>query len=1023
MFRKLAIISVFLLTANSFAQFDKYNSEFEWYTIKGKNVEVHFHEGAERTARVVLKIAEEVWDPVCSLYEYYPDKVHYVIKDIDDYSNGATYFFDNKIEIWTSALDFDLRGSHNWLRNVISHEFTHMVQIQASLKTTRSVPAVYLQVLNYEDKRRPDILYGFPNVIASYPLAMLNMPAWFAEGTAQYMRKEFDYDYWDAHRDMILRSYVLDSNMLTWNQMGVFEKTSLGNESVYNSGFALTKYIAQKYGEDKLTKLTKALGKLTNFSFDAAASDILGMSGKELYNEWAGFLKKDYRERISSVLENKVTGNLIGETGFGNFYPSLSSDGNKIYYISNKTSDYFSPTALYEYNIASKEEKVLIPGVRSTYSEVPGTDQIIYSKLSDDNPNDYKVHDIYVFDKKSEKETRLTHNLRANMPSVSPDGKKIVFLFQKDGTTNIGTIDMDGKNFKQLTFYANGEQVFKPVFSPDSKIIYFDYSYLHGRDIAMIPADGGSVEFVLNSPKDERSPVPTADGKLIYSSDETGIFNIYSYDLTRKEPKRLTNVTGGAFMPSVDRSGNIAYAGYTSGGYKIFYLPVTEQQRVDESKRYVKREDPPLDSNQPKKDKIAVDWDRLKNFNDYQYPDTAKTKYSGAFSRLSIFPFVRYDNYSTTNNVLEKIKPGLYVSSSDMLNRFSIFAGGSINTRGERDLFLSFDYRNKLPLLPALGLRPDLGLEVYNVTRKADVDIIFEELPKASTNVIYNLFEVDLIAKHKLFGTEKDLELRYIYSSYTATIESFIIPGTASDLYPTFNDTYLIGSNFRATYKTDYKKPNKDMDINPIGSNLEIRYDYEMNRFNPDGEYSVDNGILVAQYKNYNFHRLEINTGYSFETFRGHSLGVKLRGGTIFGPSVPDFFDFFLGGLVGMKAYPFYAISGNEIVYANLTYRMPLFRDIDYKFGHLYLDKIYLTLFGDLGNAWTGNLSESGNLKKGVGAELRFSLNSFYLFPTAVFFSAAYGFDDVTKATQTGEVVKYGKEWNFYGGVLFGFDF
>ncbi|MCK7524862.1 MAG: hypothetical protein MZV64_48280 [Ignavibacteriales bacterium] len=52
-------------------------------------------------------------------------KFTYVIKDIDDYSNGATYFFDNKIEIWTSALDFDLRGAHNWLRNVISHEFTH----------------------------------------------------------------------------------------------------------------------------------------------------------------------------------------------------------------------------------------------------------------------------------------------------------------------------------------------------------------------------------------------------------------------------------------------------------------------------------------------------------------------------------------------------------------------------------------------------------------------------------------------------------------------------------------------------------------------------------------------------------------------------------------------------------------------------------------------------------------------------------------------------------------------------------
>ncbi len=1021
MYRKFSLLLVLLLSTNGFAQFDKYNSEFEWFTIKGKNVEVHFHDGAERTARVVLKIAEEVWDPVCSLYDYYPDKVHYVIKDIDDYSNGATYFFDNKIEIWTSALDFDLRGSHNWLRNVISHEFTHMVQIQASFKTTRSVPAVYLQVLNYEDKRRPDILYGFPNVIASYPLATLNMPAWFAEGTAQYMRTEFDYDFWDSHRDMILRSYVLDSTMLTWNQMGVFEKTSLGNESVYNSGFALTKYISQKYGEDKLMKLTKSLGKLTNFTFDAAAEDILGINGNQLYSEWSAFLRKDYGERIAPVVSNKVAGEIVGKEGFGNFYPSISKDGQKILYISNKTSDYFSPTALYEYDVVSKTEKVVIPGVRSTYSMVPGTDNIIYSKLSDDNPYDYKVHDIYVFDRKTEKETRLTYNLRANMPSVSSDGKKISFLFQKDGTTNVGLLDIDGKNFKQLTFYENGEQVYNPKFSVDSKSVIFDLSYLHGRDIAMVPVEGGPVEFVIKTDSDERSAAIANDGKLIYASDETGIFNIYSYDLSSKKSRRLTNVTGGAFMPAVDSLGNIVYAGYTSGGYKIFHLSKEDQSSVDETKHYVKSNNPLLNSDKPVSEKVVYDWERLKKFNDYEYPDTAKTKYSGAFSRLSIFPFVRYDNYSTTNNVFEKIKPGLYVSSSDMLNRFSIFAGGSINLRGERDLFLSFDYRNKLPLLPALGLFPDLGLEMYNVTRKADVDIIFDELPKTSTNVIYNLFEVDIIAKHKLFSTEKNLELRYVYSSYTASIESFIIPNS-TDLYPTFNDTYLIGSNFRATYKTDVKKANKDMDINPIGSGLEIRYDYEMNRFNPDGEYTVDEGLLVAQYKNFDFHRLELNTHYSFETFKGHTLGLKLRAGTIFGPSVPDFFDFFLGGLIGMKAYPFYAISGNEIVYANLTYRLPLFRDIDYKFGHLYLDKIYLSVFGDVGNAWTGNLSESGSLKKGAGAELRFALNSFYLFPTAVFFSAAYGFDEVTKTAQQGEVVRYGKEWNFYGGVLFGFD-
>ena len=125
--RKIIFLIVFI-SPTLFAQFTEFHPELNWFTIKGKHCEVHFHTEAKRTAEVVAKIADEVWGPITSLYDYEPGTVHYVIKDIDDYSNGATYFFDNKIEIWTSALDFDLRGTHNWLRNVISHEFTQRGQ-------------------------------------------------------------------------------------------------------------------------------------------------------------------------------------------------------------------------------------------------------------------------------------------------------------------------------------------------------------------------------------------------------------------------------------------------------------------------------------------------------------------------------------------------------------------------------------------------------------------------------------------------------------------------------------------------------------------------------------------------------------------------------------------------------------------------------------------------------------------------------------------------------------------------------
>ena len=37
-----------------------------------------------------------------------------------------------KIIIWTSPLEFELRGSHRWLQNVITQEFAHIISIQKS---------------------------------------------------------------------------------------------------------------------------------------------------------------------------------------------------------------------------------------------------------------------------------------------------------------------------------------------------------------------------------------------------------------------------------------------------------------------------------------------------------------------------------------------------------------------------------------------------------------------------------------------------------------------------------------------------------------------------------------------------------------------------------------------------------------------------------------------------------------------------------------------------------------------------
>ena len=60
------------------AQYFNFNHpELDWFTLETEHFQVHFHQEAKRTARVVAKIAEDIYAPVTDLYQWKPDgKIH-----------------------------------------------------------------------------------------------------------------------------------------------------------------------------------------------------------------------------------------------------------------------------------------------------------------------------------------------------------------------------------------------------------------------------------------------------------------------------------------------------------------------------------------------------------------------------------------------------------------------------------------------------------------------------------------------------------------------------------------------------------------------------------------------------------------------------------------------------------------------------------------------------------------------------------------------------------------------------------
>ncbi|WP_194866471.1 S41 family peptidase [Pseudoalteromonas sp. PPB1] len=112
--------------------------------------------------------------------------------------------------------------------------------------------------------------------------------------------------------------------------------------------------------------------------------------------------------------------------------------------------------------------------------------------------------DIYIADTKSGNSTRLTDHVGfETFPKFSPDGKRIAFAAEYNGSRQIYVIDADGSNLKQLTYYNDvgpmpprggfDYRVFD--WTPDGKHIVFranrtPWGKRMGRPF-MIPADGG----------------------------------------------------------------------------------------------------------------------------------------------------------------------------------------------------------------------------------------------------------------------------------------------------------------------------------------------------------------------------------------------------------------------------------------------------------------------------------------------------------------------------------------------------
>jgi outer membrane protein OmpA-like peptidoglycan-associated protein len=274
----------------------------------------------EFTARKTAFIAEEMYPLICGQFNYYLDEtVNIVMLDQTDSLTG--YTVPNFDWIVVSARHSDylwrLRGHHDWLRNVMYHEFAHVVSLKADqVFAEESFGVVVSASWNSGKNIKPA---GAPD--NAPPLSGANVSAgaffgtgdpWFwVEGGAEYYTDVAGINTWTANRDMRMRMDILEGTALNFDDMADYQGSNGGFDGNrhYLSGYSFALYLEERFGEGVYQSFAlKRAEQGWSPNWLNVIEDTLNISADDLYADWQSWAKEKYSKVEETVMADPAIG-------------------------------------------------------------------------------------------------------------------------------------------------------------------------------------------------------------------------------------------------------------------------------------------------------------------------------------------------------------------------------------------------------------------------------------------------------------------------------------------------------------------------------------------------------------------------------------------------------------------------------------------------------------------------------------------------------------------------------------------
>lgn len=527
------VICIFYLQSSAFCENKVITNVKKWEYIETEHFKIYHYPECKELLPVVSDILEETFNTTTRFYEYRPSKkIQFFIYrnhnefeqtnivDVGEGTGGVTEAFKNRLLVYND-------GSVRWLRNVIPHEFTHVIQFS--------------------------VLYEESPLLKALRLARgIFIPLWIMEGMAEYNTADIDA----TTREMVIRDMISNKNVIALKNLSTFNHLKPHQITpAYKLSETAYHFLVNEYGPDKPQKILKVLRDKLDTT--AAFTDTLNMTPGLFMKKWEEWLCEKYEDKITGFKEAKDYGTQLtfdnnDSIPDSNTNPAVSPDGKSVVFISDDDKAYGKLVMM---SLSDKKKKILVEGNTSDI-DVIHNERISFSPdgnllafSGEKTQKDY----IFVYDIENEKLSKLLLNIfTVKSPSFSTDGKKVIFIGMEKAYNDIYEFNFENKTVKKIT--DDMENQASPSYSPDGNFITFSQEdpTTYQSDIYLIELKTQTRVRLTNFTGNETEPIFSTDGERIFfvSDERVGSpVNIYAISIDGSGIKKCTDLLTGAFSP------------------------------------------------------------------------------------------------------------------------------------------------------------------------------------------------------------------------------------------------------------------------------------------------------------------------------------------------------------------------------------------------------------------------------------------------------------------------------------------